>query len=578
MTLSDDIQKSNSLKTQTFENKIKIGILSSFTIKGLEKSLQARCASFKIGSNTYMCGYNQYNQDILNLQSNLYKFSPDITFLILDTRSILGDLFYSPYKIDAASRKKFIINSIDNITNLCQTFIKNSNSKLVISNFSIPTYSSYGIYEHKTEYGLKEMIWDLNKKLNEFVKNTSSVFLYDFNSFITKFGETNVFDYRQFFIGDIKIALNHIPKLADELLAFIKPIVGLNRKCIVLDLDNTLWGGVVGEDGFEGIHLSSKSPGNAFVEFQRHLLSLHERGIILAINSKNNEDEAMKVIQEHPDMILREENFACFKINWKDKVSNIKEIAFEINIGLDSMVFVDDDPVNREFMKKSLPEVLTIDLPKDPSYFSQTLMSLTDFNVMKITEEDKKRGKMYQQQLNRTKLLNTSNSLQDFLNELNITVKIKKNDKFSIPRISQLTLKTNQFNLTTRRYQEEDIKNFSQNNDIIVGSAEVEDKFGNNGISGAFIVRKNNPKEWNIDTFLLSCRVIGRGVEDAIMSHILIEAKNQKIERVYASYVPTKKNIPCKSFLDDFGFKKEGENWVFDTKNDINIPKHIVLK
>ena len=578
MTLSDDIKKSNSFKTQTFEKKIKIGILSSFTINGLGESLQAKCGSHKIGCSTYMCGYNQYNQDILNSQSELYKFCPDITFLILDTRSILGDLFYSPYKIDEESRKKFIIKSINNIINLCQTFTKNSNSKLVISNFTIPTYSPFGIYEHKTEYGLKEMILDLNKKLNEFVKNEPSVFLYDFNSFITKFGETNVFDYRQFFIGDIKVSLKYIPKLADELLAFVKPIVGLNRKCIVLDLDNTLWGGVVGEDGFEGIHLSSKSPGNAYVEFQKHLLSLHERGIILAINSKNNEDEAMKVIKEHPDMILREDNFASFKINWNDKVSNIKEIASEINIGLDSMVFVDDDPLNREFMKKSLPEVLTIDLPKDPSFFSQTLMSLTDFNVMKITDEDKKRGKMYHQQLKRTKLQSSSNSLLDFLNELNITVKIKQADNFSIPRISQLTLKTNQFNLTTKRYQEEDIKNFSQNNDIIVGSAEVEDKFGNNGITGVFIVRKNNPKEWNVDTFLLSCRVIGRGVEDAIMSYILNEAKHQKIERVHASYIPTKKNKPCELFLDEFGYTKEGDQWVVDTKNEIKAPKHIKLE
>jgi len=339
LTLSDDIKKSISLKTQTFERNMKIGLLSSFTLNGLGESLQAKCASLKIGTTTYLCGYNQYNQDILNPQSNLYKFCPDVTFLILDTRSILGDLFYSPYKIDEASRKKFIISTVDNITNLCQTFTKNSDSKLVISNFTIPTYSPYGIYEHKMQYGLKEMIWDLNNKLNEFVKNTSSVYFYDFNSFISKFGETNVFDYRQFFIGDIKIALNHIPKLSEELLAFIKPIVGLNRKCIVLDLDNTLWGGVVGEDGFDGIHLSSKSPGNAFVEFQRHLLSLHERGIILAINSKNNEDEAMKVIREHPDMILREEHFSCFRINWEDKVTNIKEIASEINIGLDSMVF-----------------------------------------------------------------------------------------------------------------------------------------------------------------------------------------------------------------------------------------------
>lgn len=578
MTLSDDIKKSNSFNEEVFEKKIKIGILSSFTINGLGESLQAKCASHKIGCTSYMCGYNQYNQDILNSKSDLYKFKPDVTFLFLDTRSVLGDLFYSPYKINEESRKKFIEETINKIINLSQTFTKNANSKLVISNFTIPTYSPFGIYEHKTEYGLKDMILDLNQKLNSFVKNEPSIFLYDFNSFITKFGETNVFDYRQFFIGDIKIALKFIPKLADELLSFVKPIVGKNRKCIVLDLDNTLWGGVVGEDGYEGIHLSSKSPGNAYVEFQKHLLSLHERGIILAINSKNNEEDALKVIREHPDMILREENFASFKINWKDKVSNIKEIASEINIGLDSMVFVDDDPANREFMKKTLPEVLTIDLPNDPSFYSQTLMSLTDFNVMKITDEDKKRGQMYHQQLKRTNLLSNSNSLQDFLNELDIKVKIKEADDFSIPRISQLTLKTNQFNLTTKRYQEEDIRNFSKNNDFIVGSAEVEDKFGNNGITGVFIVKKNNPKEWKVDTFLLSCRVIGRGVEDAIMSHILNKAKEEKIEKVHASYIPTTKNKPCELFLDEYGYTKEGDDWVFITKNEIKAPKHIKLE
>jgi len=352
----------------------------------------------------------------------------------------------------------------------------------------------------------------------------------------------------------------------------------MNRKCIVLDLDNTLWGGIVGEDGFEGIQLGLKSTGKAFVEFQHHLLSLHNRGIILAINSKNNEDDALKVIREHPDMVLREENFACLKINWNDKVSNMKEIASEVNIGLDSLVFFDDDPFNREIMKKILPQVLTVDMPKDPAFYASTLMELTDFNVLKITDEDTKRGQMYLQQRKRTELSKSTVSLDDFLKELNIKVNIKKADKFTIPRISQLTLKTNQFNLTTHRYQEEEIKKFVEDDKVMVHCAEVEDKFGNNGITSVFVIKENSSDEWLVDTFLLSCRVMGRGIENAIMSHILNEAKRKNVKKVVANYIPTKKNIPCKSFLEDFGFKKEGKNWIHSTQNEINIPEHIVLK
>ena len=578
MTLSEHIKKAKELVPNSFDVQIKVAILSSFTLNGLSESIRANCADLKIDCSTYVCGYNQYAQDILNSKSNLYKFNPDITFLILDTRNILGNLFYHPYSVTAKERKKFVDNKFIDIINLIDNFKDNCNSKLVISNFTIPSYSPYGIYEYKAEYGLQNMIIDLNRKVIEQASKESLVYVYDFNSFIMKHGEKNVFDYRQYFIGDIKVALNYIPKLAHELIAFIKPTLGMNRKCIVLDLDNTLWGGIVGEDGYEGIQLGSKSPGNAFVEFQQHLLSLHNRGIILAINSKNNEEDAMKVIREHPDMVIREENFACLKINWNDKISNMKEIASEINIGLDSLVFFDDDPFNREMMKKALPQVHTIDIPKDPSLFTSTLMELTDFNVLKITDEDSKRGKMYFQQRKRSELSKSTNSLEDFLNELNVKVKIKKADKFTIPRISQLTLKTNQFNLTTHRYQEEEIKNFTENGNMMVGCAEVEDKFGNNGITGAFVVKKNNSDEWFIDTFLLSCRVMGRRVENAIMSHILNDAKRNNIKKVVANYLPTKKNKPCETFLDDYGFKKEGERWIFDTEDEIKTPKHIELK
>ena len=320
-------------------------------------------------------------------------------------------------------------------------------------------YSPYGIFEQKIEYGIQEMINDFNKKLSKAIRDEYSVYIFDFNGFITKYGETNVFDYRQYFFGDIKISLNYIPYFAEEIMSYIKSVLGLNKKCIVLDLDNTLWGGIVGEDGFEGIKLGDDPVGKAYVEFQHQILALHNRGIILAINSKNNFDDAIKVIKEHPNMVLREEHFASLKINWNDKLSNFHEISNELNIGLDSMVFFDDDPVNREYICRNIPEILVVDLPIDPSYYAALLPSMNDFNILKITEEDVNRGKMYLQQRQRTELQNTLENFDDFIKQLNMKIRIKQANDYTIPRISQLTLKTNQFNLTTKRYPEEDIRN-----------------------------------------------------------------------------------------------------------------------
>jgi FkbH-like protein len=422
------------------------------------------------------------------------------------------------------------------------------------------------------------MVRDLNVKLSNALRNESSVFIFDFDSFVIKYGEINVFDYRQFVFGDIKVSLNYIPYLAEELMGYIKADLGINRKCIVLDLDNTLWGGIVGEDGFEGIKLSPEPPGKAFIEFQRVLLGLYQRGIILAINSRNNEDEASRVIREHPYMILREDNFASIRINWNDKISNMRAIAEELDIGLDSFVYFDDDPINREVMSKALPEVMTVDLPKDPSLYAPTLMNLNDFNTLSITDEDKKRGEMYKQKQKIKEMEKSTSNLEDFLLQLGIKINIKRADEFTIPRIAQLVLKTNQFNLTTNRYKEEDIQKFAQDKNMLVGCAQTEDKFGDNGITGVFIVKKNtNYSEWTIDTFLLSCRVMGRGIEDAIMQYILSEARKEGITKVRGQYMPTKKNKPCEQFLPNLGFKKEGEYWVYYPDVPIKMTKHIEL-
>ena len=578
MKLSHYINKAQTIDVNKFEKKIRVAVLSSFTLNGVSETLTVKCADMNIGCSVYVSGYNQYNQDILNAESELYRFAADVSFLILDTRSILGDLFYSPYSVSVTQRKDYIKKRSQEIIDLVNVFIKKSNSKIIVTNLSISTYSPYGICETKTEYGLQEMISDFNKKLTDGLWNESSAYIFDFNSFVARHGENNTFDYRQFHFGDLKISLDYIPYLVDELLGYIKPILGINRKCIAVDLDNTLWGGVVGEDGFEGIELGPNGKGNTFVEFQRRLLSLYQRGVILAINSKNNPEDALKVIREHSYMILREENFACIRINWNDKVSNMREIAEELNIGLDSIAFFDDDPVNREYMCKALPMVLTVELSNDSSSYASTLTSMNEFNVLTITDEDKKRGKMYLQQRMRRDVEKSATNLEDFLNQLNIKIKIKKADQFTIPRVAQLTLKTNQFNLTTRRYQEEDITKFSNDDSMLVGCAQVEDKFGDNGITGAFIVKKDNPKEWIIDTFLLSCRVMGRKVEDTMMWHILNEARKHGVRKIMVQYIPTQKNKPCETFLPDYGFKKDGEYWTYDTSNNVKVPAHINLE
>ena len=576
-SLSDYIALSKNIDDLKYDKKLKVAILSSFTLNGLSETLHVKCSDLGIRYQSYVSGYNQYNQEILNSKSKLYNFSPDVTFLIIDVRNFLGNSFHSAHNISDDERKVLAKEKINDLENLVKTFEKNSKSKLVITTLNVPSYSPNGIIETKLEFGFHEMIEEVNTSLRQISKKHVSLYVYDFRKFISKFGENNVFDNRQFHLGDIQIAFNFIPFLANDFMSYIKPMCGTNRKCIVLDLDNTLWGGIVGEDGFDGIELGDTPNGKAFVEFQKELLSLWNQGIILAINSKNNLEDAMKVISEHPNMILREKNFANIQINWDDKAINLKKIADEINIGLNSLVFFDDDKINCERIKQEFPEVLTVNLFGDPSQFSTILKELNDFNVLQRTAEDKKRGEMYSQQRERKNLERNVSNLNDFLNELDIRVKIKKSNNFLIPRISQLTLKTNQFNLTTRRYQEEEIRNLSNDTNFSVGCAQVLDKFGDNGVTGVYIVKKNETY-WTIDTFLLSCRIMGRGVENAILSQILKEAKLNGVEELRAEFIPTPKNKPAENFLADYGFTKQDNFWVYKLNNDIKSPNHLKVE
>ena len=570
------LNEAKAIKAENLEKKLRIALLGSFTLNGFEETIRVKCHQKKIECQTYVGDYNQYNQDILNKDSKFYKFKPELTFLILDVRHILGELYFQPYSISVSERKELVTIKVNEITNLIKTIIENSNSRVILTDLQVPTYSPYGINEQNEEFGVKQIVREINTKIRYENKDNPLLSILDFNEFIQKHGEENVFSYKQFFSGDMKISIEYIPKFVNEMMRFVNAVVGITKKCIVLDLDNTLWGGVIGEDGFNNIKLGDNPIGRSFVEFQKRLLALNQRGIILAINSKNNFDDAMKVINEHPNMILREDNFGCIKINWNDKVTNLHEISSELNIGLDSFVFFDDDPINREFVKSQLNQVLVVDLPSDSAKFAHILTEMNVFESLKITEEDKKRKDMYLGQRKRVEFENKIGDFNEFLKQMDIQVLIKKADGFSIPRISQLTLKTNQFNLTTKRYQEDQISSFSDDKNRIVECAQVSDKFGDNGITGVYIVEKKND-EWIIDTFLLSCRIIGRGVEDIMLSQLIERARKENVKKIKGKFIPTVKNKPAENFYKEFGFKKEGDFWIFDTEQTIKKPEHIKM-
>jgi len=543
MELSDYIIKSKKLVKDSSMKNVRIAFLSNFTITGIAETMKFLCFKNGIYAESYVSPYNQHIQDILNKSSGLYYFKPDIIFILLDIENFLGDSFYFYYRMNGQQRNDLIQKKFDEVKELIKILEKNTNAKIIVNNLLIPNF------------GIKNGISHFNNMLELLSMNNPKLFIFDINLFCSKVGYEFMRDRKISYLGDIKISPSALIKLGFEYMGYIIPLMSMTKKCIVLDLDNTLWGGIVGEDGIENIKLGLEKEGKPFLDFQKRLLELFERGIILVINSKNNYEDAIEVIKSHKYMILKEHHFASMKINWQDKISNMKEIAEELNIGLDSFVYIDDDETNRELMRNFLPEVLVVDLPEDPCFYPSVIEDLTVFNLFNISDEDLNRGRMYADQNKRKQFKVEMVDIESFLKQLEIKVDIMQADKMTIPRIAQLTQKTNQFNLTTRRYQEEDIKSLLEHDKYIIKCINVKDKFGDYGITGVVIIRKYNDEGcWNIDTFLLSCRILGKNIEFSLMQNLIDNAKKAGVKNIHGRFIFTKKNKPAENFLEECGF------------------------
>ena len=561
----------------SFTKSVRVAVVASSTINGLIESIKADSAKCDLLIKPYLSEYNQFAQEIFNKDSALYNFNPEIIFIHLDLRTLAGEIYLNPND-PSINIKKWQEETFSLLKDLCSKCLSYSNSKIVLSNLEVPYISSLGILENNQQLGFRQSVLEINSNLLEEFKRNKDVYIHDYENFSGKFGKQHLMDEKMYYLGDMKIKLSLIPELASSLSAFIKGLCVTPKKCLVLDLDNTLWGGVIGESGINGIKLGPTPEGRSFVEFQQYILSLYNRGVILAVNSKNNYEDAIEVIKTHPHMILREEHFAALRINWDDKVKNLKSLAQEINIGLDSMVFLDDDDFNREMVREFLPEVEVVDLPKDFSLYLNTIDNISFFESLTLTQEDIGKGKMYSEEKQRRTLKEEVTDVAEYLKLMKMEASICVNNPEHTARISQMTQKTNQFNMTTKRYSEKEVDTFIKSKDFVVFTLSLADKFGDYGITGLVILK--NEEDWEIDSFLLSCRILGRKAENALMSYVSSFLLEQGSSKLLGSYIPTKKNAVAANVYKDLGFIKTNDkirNWVLEFKKEISFPESIKI-
>jgi FkbH-like protein len=509
----------------------RVAILRSFTVEPLIPLLRAEAFTAGIDLAVQLGAFNVWVQEVLDPSAALYAFQPDALILAIH---------------DATPAQ---------LSDAVEAFRRHSPAAVILHTREAPVTPARGVLDAQREAGEWEEVQAANRAVRELARRHRGVYVLDYDALAARHGRHNWRDERKWLTVRLPISAAYLRYLVLEWMRFLQPLSGKIAKALVTDLDNTLWGGVVGEDGLEGLRLGAEYPGAAYQAVQRVLLDLHARGILLAVCSKNNYDEAMAAIEKHPGMLLSPSHFAAMRINWNDKAQNLREIAAELNIGIDAVAFLDDNPVEREAVRAALPEVTVMELPPDVTLWPQLLRDQAVFERLTLSSEDARRGEYYALQRERSQAEATCKTPQDFLRSLEQEVEIAALDGMSLARVAQLTQKTNQFNVTTRRYSEQQMAELARRPGWRVYSMRVRDRFGDNGIVGVGILACEG-QCGEIDTFLLSCRVIGRGVETALLSFLCEQVRKSGCRVVRGRFLPTRKNAPAREFFSSHGFQK----------------------
>jgi FkbH-like protein len=572
--LSFNELKKNLKKDYSAFKKIKIAILSDSASQLLTNAIKGYGFEVQLNFEIYEADYNQIDLQVFDPSSELYSFHPDFVVINRSTEKLLKDF----YKTNQHLQGNFSEQILQTTRKYYETVTSRLKAKVIINTYPEINDSVFGNFAAKTKLSFVYQLRKANLLLMELSQEAKDMFVCDLASLQSELGYRFVFDSKMYVGADMVYSIEFLPYVAKYISDIILSISGTFKKCLILDLDNTTWGGIIGDDGMEGIQVGYFGLGKIFTDLQLWAKQLKNRGIILAICSKNTEEIAREPFDSHPDMVLRMDDIAVFVANWETKVDNIRYIQSILNIGFDSMVFVDDNPFEREMVKSGIPDITVPELPEDPAEYLLCLRSLNLFETASFTEEDAERTKQYQEEAQRNILLQSFDNEHDFLASLHMHSEVKAFDEFSIPRVAQLSQRSNQFNLRTIRYSEKDIKNISKDAGYYTMSLTLEDRFGNHGLIGIIILKNEDNKTLFIDSWIMSCRVLKRGMEQFTMNTIVDLARDNGFATIAGEYIATKKNGIVKDHYANLGFEQTDGRWLVDVAQYENKPTFIVNK
>jgi FkbH-like protein len=539
----------------------RVAIAGTYTTSQLGPLLQLAALRRGVDVELYEVGFDLYTQEILDPASGLYAFAPD--YLLLAPHD--GAIHFPPLADDP---EETVDAEVRRWVALWDAVRERTTARILQHNVAIRPESAWGHVSARVPGTRDELLRTFNTRLAAAAGD--DVLVVDCDRIAGAFGKTSWFDDRYYHLAKQAVALDALPELARHTAAVLAGAEGLSSKCVVLDLDNTLWGGVIAEDGLEGIALGGGSPkGEAYTAFQEHLRALRARGVLLAVVSKNNDADAREPFERHPDMRLSLDDIAVFVANWDDKASNIRRVAADLDIGLDSLVFVDDNPAEREVVRQLVPEVEVLTLPSDPARYVRALADSLLFELASVTREDLGRAAQYRARAQVASLEREAPSLEAFYRSLGMRARLVPFDDVDLPRIAQLVGKTNQFNLTTRRHGLGELQALADDPDAVTMSARLRDNFVDHGLIGVLVARREGDA-LDIDTWLMSCRVIGRTVEEAMLGRLCEQARERGVSRLRGTYLPTPKNAVVRDLYARLGFAQVSEDeggatrWEYD--------------
>jgi FkbH-like protein len=535
--------------------RFKLGLLGSGTLSLISSAIPGSGARHLTLIQVVEGEYGRSLDDALNPASRIRSSRPDGVLLALDYRDLHLDIAVADPKA-AAKRVNAAFLHLQTIAENLRPSLK---GPLLLQTVVPPVEPLFGSLDIAEAGSTHAMVAALNERIARWTAETDNV-LVDAARLANAVGLQSWHDPAQWHAAKLPFAPDLVPLYADLISRTVAAIRGKTRKCLVLDLDNTLWGGVIGDDGPEGIRLGQGSAeGEAYLAIQRAALEYRARGIVLAVSSKNDEAVAREPFRTHPEMLLKEDHIAVFQVNWQDKASNLQAIAERLNIGIDSLVFLDDNPFEREQVRRELPLVAVPELPAEPALYPIALMWAGYFEAVTISTEDRRRADFYQANATRTAALAGSSDIDAYLRSLDMLCTIRRFDRIGRARITQLINKSNQFNLTTRRYTEHEVAAMEGAPDKFTMQVRLADKFGDNGMISVIVFEKSGDA-WINDTWLMSCRVLGRRVEEAALAYVCGAAKAQGAKQLIGRYLPSPKNRMVANHYGSLGFNKIKES------------------